>query len=41
MTDYRLDDGLVTMASEPHASYSVLTAGDDGWVGGWAVGQRQ
>jgi hypothetical protein len=40
MTDYRLDDRLVAMAGEPQARDDVLTAGDDGWVGGWAVGQR-
>jgi hypothetical protein len=40
MTGYRLDDGLVAMAGEPQDNDGVLTAGDDGWVGGWVVGQR-
>jgi hypothetical protein len=41
MMDYRLDDGLAAMAGEPQVSDGVLAAGGDGWVGGWAVGQRR
>jgi hypothetical protein len=40
MTGYRLDDALPAMAGEPQTSDDVLTAKSDGWVGGWAVGQR-
>jgi hypothetical protein len=34
MTGYRLDDRLAAMAGEQQASDGVLTADDDGWVGG-------
>jgi hypothetical protein len=34
MMGYRLDDRLAAMAGELQASDGVLTAGEDGWVGG-------
>jgi hypothetical protein len=40
MTDYRLDDRFAAIAGEPQGRDGALTAGDDGWVGGWAIGQR-